>query len=83
MRCDACGRTNQGADDRGGGDDDDEEEHELDLERCDDCGWLVCESCSSDNHRGPCRCQPAWSNSSSWQRQRAGQITNDGPEGQK
>jgi hypothetical protein len=48
MKCDACGRAND--------DDDDDDDNNLNLERCDDCGWVICESCSSDEHRGPCRC---------------------------
>ena len=48
-KCDACGRGRTHEDSS----DDDVEEN---LEKCDDCGWVVCDPCSYNEHRGPCRC---------------------------
>ena len=50
-KCDSCGRTHG---DRRDSSDDDEEE--IYLEKCDDCGWVVCDPCSYNKHHGPCRC---------------------------
>ena len=52
--CDSCGRGRMHED--GPHSSDDEDDDEICLEKCDACGWMVCYSCSCNEHRGPCRC---------------------------
>ena len=47
MPCDVCRRQYA---------DDDDADYELELEQCEDCGWSVCEDCSTNPSRGQCRC---------------------------
>jgi hypothetical protein len=50
--CNGCGREK-----RDGADDDEYSDDDfLELETCEDCGWSVCEDCSVNQSRGPCRC---------------------------